>query len=254
MRFRSRKQMAWYLAGAFMLAVVISVGASLGPIRALQSLTDGTVQVLYHLTTKTRGWFSNEITADQVLGDEQRTRIALLEADNAALRRQLQYPDRVQRRTLGADVIAKSIDTAQQILIINRGSRDGVSSGQVVIADSGLYVGNIVRVELTRSAVRLPTDRRSRLGALLAKNSRPVGIVEGGYGIGMRLTLIPPQEVIEVGDIVVTSEATEYMPRGLLIGRVSVVRGERFEPFQHAVLDPIIPYEQIQSVLVVTAK
>ncbi len=237
-----------------MLTLLFFIGAERGPVPLLRSSADRAVQGLYQITTAVRGWFSGAEAKDQVVDYELRTRIALLEADNAALRRELQYPERAARRTIGADVIAKAIDTAQQILIINRGSRDGISVGQVVISDNGLYAGTIVQTELTRSTVRLPTDRRSRLGALLAKNSKPVGIVEGGYGIGMRLTLIPPQEVVAVGDIIVTSEATERVPRGLLIGRVSVVRGERFEPFQHAVLDPIIPYEQMQGVLIITAK
>lgn len=236
--------------------LVFALFARSSAVHFLRRSTDGVASVFSgatgYLMSKTHR-DTPEARASAQRIDELTTRIALLESDNSALRRQLQYPERTTFQTLGADVIAKTPDTAQQAFIINRGSRDGVKTQQTVITDHGIFVGEVVRVEERHSVVRLPTDRRSRLGVLLAKSSKPIGIVEGGYGLGMRLTLIPPQEVVTAGDVIITSGAVQHIPRGLLVGRVASVGGERFEPFQHAILDAIIPFEEIRHVLVITS-
>ena len=138
--------------------------------------------------------------------------------------------------------------------MINRGARDGVALKQIVYTEQGVLVGEITSVDDDRAVVRLLNDRLSRIGVLLAKNARTAGIAEGGYGLGVRLSLIPPQEVVEIGDLLVTNDVSEFMPRGLLIGKVTSVARETYEPFQHALVEISIPYEQIKYVSVIIKK
>ena len=52
------------------------------------------------------------------------------------------------------------------------------------------------------------------------------------------MDFIPRNEVVLVGDMVVTSGLEETIPRGLLIGEVAVAQNEAYQPFQQAVLTP----------------
>ncbi|MCX6781288.1 MAG: rod shape-determining protein MreC [Candidatus Magasanikbacteria bacterium] len=232
MRFRSKKHVRWYIAGALFVVFLHIVGA-LPPLeRRARTIIDMPITFLFDrvqfVRTALTRWKEKqdaEILLPQVTRERDllATRIALVEADNAGLRREMQYPVRTTWTTIGADVISKTTDIAQQALIINRGSSSGVALHQIVFTEQGILVGEVISVQSDRASIRLTNDSESRIGVLLAKNSHVVGIVEGGYGLGVRLSLIPPQEVVSEGDLIVTNDVTEFMPRGLLIGRATTV-------------------------------
>lgn len=263
MRFRSARHVRWYVAGALLLLVLHFFGA-LDPIeRGARGVLGAPIRGLYSSVQFVRStasrWSSGgdgvpELSQLVRERDQLATRVALVEAENATLRRTMNYPERNKWVTIGADVVAKTTDIAAQSLLLNRGSRSGVAAGQVVFAEHGALVGTIISVDTERSTVRLLSDRASRIGVLLAKNARPVGIVEGGYGLGVRLSLVPPQEVVEQGDLIVTNDVSEFMPRGLLVGRATNVTREVYEPFQHALVEPAIPFDQIKHVSIIITK
>ncbi|OGH68060.1 MAG: rod shape-determining protein MreC [Candidatus Magasanikbacteria bacterium RIFCSPHIGHO2_02_FULL_50_9b] len=263
MRFRSAKHVRWYAGGALLILALHFFGV-LRPLELrVRRVTDGSVNALYRVLQTARtaasGLGTDRRTTEEFPSvlrerDQLKTRVALVEAENSVLRRELRYPERNQWTTIGADVIAKTTDIAEQALIINRGSRDGVTVQQIVFAEQGALVGSVIATEENRAIVRLLIDRQSRIGVLLAKNAKPAGIAEGGYGLGVRLGLIPPQEVIETGDLIVTNDVSEFMPRGLLVGRATNVGREIYEPFQHALIEPAIPYDHIKQVSIILKK
>lgn len=263
MRFRSSKHVRWYAAGALSIVVLHVVGL-LQPVESrARAVADVPINFMFArvqgVSQKISQWRSKQ-NAQDVLPEITRerdllkTRIALVEAENATLRRELQYPERKQWQTIGAEVISKTTDIAEQALVINRGARDGVKINQIVFAEQGILVGEIVSVEDERSVVRLLNDRQSRIGAVLAKNAHSCGIAEGGYGLGVRLSLIPPQELVEQGDIIVTKDSTEFMPQGLIIGRATSIGRETYEPFQHALVEPAIAFDEMRHVSIILKK
>jgi len=66
------------------------------------------------------------------------------------------------------------------------------------------------------------------------------------------MSLIPQNEEVAVGDIVITSGLEREVPYGLLIGEVSVVEKELYQPFQKAIISPYFTLQKIQKVLVIT--
>ena len=66
---------------------------------------------------------------------------------------------------------------------------------------------------------------------MLLNQDRSIGIIEGGFGLTIRMTFIPQQEIVEIGNIIVTSGLEKNVPRGLVIGEVASVEKEPFEPF-----------------------
>jgi rod shape-determining protein MreC len=128
------------------------------------------------------------------------------------------------------------LDPLGTTIIIDRGSADGLTNGHPVIVGNGLLIGKLVRVDEHTSVVRLLSDYQSRVAATVVNREKSLGLVEGGYGLTVKLDLIPQNEVIRPGDVIITSGLEAYIPRGLVIGTVEVVEKKTQEPFQQAII------------------
>jgi len=179
----------------------------------------------------------------------------LYKEENEELRKQLDFFSKNDYKHVGAEVIGRTVDPLSTVITINRGKRDGIMPSNPVIVGNGVLVGSVIETFDSVSYVRLLTDNQSKVGATLLNESRTIGLVEGGYDIGVQMDFIPQNEVVSPGDIVVTSGLTENMPRGLMIGKVEFVEKQPLEPFQQAVLNPIadLSYITTVSVLITTS-
>lgn len=168
------------------------------------------------------------------------TRIAILESENKALREMLSFVSAKQYHSIGAEVVGRGTDPLRESLIINRGTREGIAAGQPVIAGRGFFIGKIVRAEPDMAVVQLLYDHQSKIAAATLSDSASMGLVEGGYGVSVRMNLIPQNEIIRVGDMVVTSGLEALIPHGLPIGTIEIVEKEAYQPFQRAVIAPSV--------------
>lgn len=175
----------------------------------------------------------------------------LLEDDVAELRTQLKFIQEKKIATMGAEVIGKNIDPIGNTLIINRGKESGIASGDPVIVGEGIIIGKIARVEENLSIVRLLNDNQSKIAATIINQDKSLGIIEGGYGISVQMNYIPQNEVINVGETVVTSGLEGNISRGLLIGTIEAVKKEAYQPFQKAMVKPFVNLDKIRLVSVI---
>lgn len=179
----------------------------------------------------------------------------LIKEENEELRKQLDFFSKNNFVHIGAEVIGRTVDPLSTVITINRGKKDGVIPTNPVIVGEGVLIGSVIETFDHISYVRLINDNQSRVGATLLNKDRTIGLVEGGYDIGVQMNFIPQNEVVSPGDIVVTSGLTENMPRGFTIGRVEFVEKQPLEPFQQAILDPLadLSYLTIVSVVITTS-
>ncbi len=175
-----------------------------------------------------------------------------LEQENNELRKQLGFFHRRNFTHVTANVVGLNTDNIEKMIIINAGEQDGLKNDQPVIVGDGVIVGTIAKVEKDISMVRLINDNQSKVAATLLNKDGSLGVVEGGYGLSIKMNFIPRNEVVLVGDKVITSGLEENVPRGLLIGEVSVAENEAYQPFQQAVLTPAVDLSKlfIVSVLI----
>lgn len=186
---------------------------------------------------------------DALVLEVARLRIQAQEAEE--LRGVLAYQERSRERLQAARIIGRSGDLALQAVMIDRGGDDGIAPGMAVVVGDGFYVGTVRKTAPRTAVVLLALDGRSRVAAGIQNGTRTVGYVEGGRGLGMALRLIPQQEHVEPGQLVVTSGLDPAVPRGLIIGRVERVSRAPQEPFQTAVVSQIVAVERNATVAVV---
>ncbi len=179
-------------------------------------------------------------------------RLKILEKDNAELRQQLGFKQKQVVQTVAAEVVGNNLDGAEQTLVINQGTEAGIQVDQPVVVGNGILIGKVIKAETTIAMVRLINDSRSKIGATVLNEERSQGVVEGGYGISLRMQFIPRNETVHIGDQIVTSGLEDKIPRGLLIGTVSVIENEAYQPFQQAILTPVVNLTKLTLVSVLT--
>ena len=133
---------------------------------------------------------------------------------------------------------------------INRGSSDGIRTGDVVLSPGGSLVGTVDEVLATEAFIRLVTDSQSAVNAQVLE-SQIVGILSGSPR--RTLTFDIAQGSINVGDTIVTSGVGGNYPAGLPIGIVASVSGTAQDISRTVVVEPQVRMSTLETVLVLTS-
>ena len=176
-----------------------------------------------------------------------------LERENIEIRKQLNFFHRRNFTVVAADVVGQSTDNVEKMIIIKVGEAAGIKVGQPVVSGDGILVGTIAKVEKDISMARLINDNQSKIAGTVLNRDGSLGVVEGGYGLSVRMNFIPRNETILIGDKIITSGLDSAIPRGLLIGEVAVAENEAYQPFQQAVLTTATDLSKLTVVSVLLA-
>lgn len=189
---------------------------------------------------------------DYVKAKVDEATLALLEEENAQLRASLGFLSTSSYQYVGAEVIGKNIEPLSRTVILNQGSNIGIQEGNAVIVQDGVLIGTVMRANKRSSVVRLINDNQSTIAATIINLDRSVGLIEGGFGLSVNMNFIPQNEIITIGDTVVTSGLNDDIPSGLVIGVVDAIEKEAYQPFQEAVVRPPVELDKIRIVSVIT--
>jgi rod shape-determining protein MreC len=168
--------------------------------------------------------------------------------ENERLHRLLQMRDNVAVPTVAAMVIGKDPSNWFRSILIDKGTREGVSRDSAVLCPQGL-VGRVIEVMEQTSRVQLITDPNCAVGALIQR-TRVGGVVVGEVGPYCRLKFLPRDAEVSVGDLVLTSGLGGLSPKGIPIGLVTAVQKKENALFQEAQLAPKVDLFRIEEVLV----
>lgn len=192
---------------------------------------------------------------DQVY--ELQVRVADLEAENEAMRKELKLNESLGGFTVqNATVIARNPDQWMETLTIDVGSSQGVKENMAVMAGNGL-VGRIIEVNANSSKVLLLTSEKSNAGMVSAniqsKSGSANGIVSSYDRKTKRyiMTQVDPEAEVKEGDMVITSGFGGIIPRTLLIGEVANVRMDDYGLFQTVEIVPAGEMTDIRFVTVI---
>ena len=177
------------------------------------------------------------------------TELKEFETENQRLRLLLELKDQVQYDTLPAQVIGRDLSGWSQILLINKGTKHGVTQDMQVVSGQGI-VGKIIETGLFSSKVQLLIDKRSRIGGIMQK-SRIVGLVEGTGKDYLILNYLPRDESVFVNDLVLSSGLGGVYQKGLVIGTVRAVHEAKFGLYKYADIVPAVSFHKLEEVLVI---
>jgi len=156
---------------------------------------------------------------ESLRGELGRFREAALE--NERLRRLLEMKKELAPRSVGATVVAANLSGQTRMIVIDRGTDDGVRPDLPVVAWGGA-VGRVIYADSHLAKVRLISDPNGGAAGLVQR-SRAQGMVLGRGDGAMALAYVPSYEDVVPGDRVVTSGKDGVFPRGFTIGQVVAV-------------------------------
>ncbi len=204
--------------------------------------------------------FSN-LTADQqtlsdlkVENEQLRSRNAELEETNQSTQRLqglLDLKNTYNLQSTGARVISGSTDSFNNTIVIDKGTSSGLAVGMPVV-DSGGVIGQIIECGPTTSTVRLITDEKSGVAAMV-QSSRAQGMLMGSASRQITLNLINTNQKVAVGDTVVTSGLGGVFPKGLPLGKVTSVEAAPGSLYYTIVIEPFGNVSTNEEVMVITS-
>jgi len=161
---------------------------------------------------------------------QYQTAVMQLEAENKGLRGLLNMAIIPEQRLIVAPVIADAGGPFMRNIIVMAGSDKGVRQGLVAVANGGL-AGRVIAAGSHSSRVLLINDLNARVPVLLERN-RQRAMIAGDNGPELRLTEVPPDTTVKVGDRLMTSGVGGIYPPGLPVGVITRIEDNdvRVEP------------------------
>lgn len=147
-----------------------------------------------------------------------------------------------------ANIIAKDPSNWSSVVVINKGSEDGLMPNMGVITADGV-VGRIVKTTPGYSRVLLLSDRNSAIAGLIQR-TRDEGIASGRAGSALRLKYIMITSDVRKGDLVLTSGTDGVFPAGIVIGSISNVESPKNAMFHSIELLPSVNLLKVREVMV----
>lgn len=180
-----------------------------------------------------------------------------LRNENMKLRRLLKLKEKVIYDTIASEVIGRDPKKLFDVLVINKGAKDGVKKNMPVItyaAGKKTLIGKVIETTPFSSRVMTLHNPKLSVGSIIARNGVHT-IVQGDNKLSgmVKLLYVPKQYMYSDSstDFVFTSGDSMIFPRGIEIGRIaSIYKSERFENFNNADIILSANLSQVEYVIV----
>ena len=198
--------------------------------------------------------------------EELQAKVDELTIDNTRLRQEQYELERLRElykldenysdyEKIGAHVIANNGSNWFTDFTIDKGSKDGIKVDCNVLAGSGL-VGIVTEVGPHYAKVRSIIDDSSNISSMILSTSDTC-MVRGDIALAadgrIRFEKLKNNEnIIEVGEQVVTSHVSDRFLQGLFIGYISEINVDSNNLTRSGYITPAVDFSQIQEVLVIT--
>jgi len=155
-----------------------------------------------------------------------------------------------QHEYVAATVIGREISPFIQYIIIDKGTNQGIRHGMPVVTQQGL-VGRIDAVIANASRVQLISDANSVVNVQM-QSGKIEAQLKGTLTGEVVLEMIPQDANIESGEVLLTSGLGGNYPANIFIGQVLSIRKLENALFQSASIQPIVEFNSLNAVLVIT--
>ena len=151
---------------------------------------------------------------------------------------------------MAAEILAVAASSTRQLLVLNKGSRDGVTVGQPVLDAKGV-MGQIIDVGSMTSTVMLISDARCAV-PIRDDRTGERGILVGSNDMNhLMLINLPKTSAVAVNDLLVTSGLGRRYPEGYPVGRVEKIVRIAGEDFITILVSPVAELNRSRLVLII---
>jgi rod shape-determining protein MreC len=254
-----------------MFALVFSIGLMfsdyryhyLDSVRSSFSLIVSPLQYAVDYPVRVVGWVQSLVSAKKALIDEnmrlryqqiileaELQKLLVIQKENSQLKELLLTSSQADMRAMAAQILAVDTSNARQIVVLNKGNRDGVYAGQPVLDAKGV-MGQVIDVGPMTSTVLLISDSKS---AVPVRNNRTGerAILVGTNSLDqLSLINLPKTASIHPGDVLVTSGLGRRYPEGYPVGKVEKVKSLPGEDFVKVTVNPVALLNRNRLVLLI---
>ena len=156
---------------------------------------------------------------------------------------------------VAANVIAKDSGNWFSSFTINRGKNDGIEPGMNVIAGSGL-VGIVTEVGPNYAKVRSIIDDANNVSAMVPSTGDNFNVSGNLKTMNEAMVITfsglrDDENLIKVGEPVITSYVSDQYHQGILIGYISSIENGPNKLTKIGTITPVADFEHLEDVLVI---
>ena len=156
----------------------------------------------------------------------------------------------MRERVLVAELLTIDLDPFSQQIIINKGQRYGIFSGQPVLDATGV-MGQVTQVDMLSSRVILLTDPSHGVPVQINRNGLRAIVTGRGLGKDLQLEHLPHNSDIREGDLLVSSGLGGRFPVGYPVGTVISINFPQSKSFAEIKVKPAAQLATSREVLLV---
>lgn len=162
---------------------------------------------------------NTQLLHDELLLKARLQKLQALEAENEHLRSLLQSSYSIKQDVLVAEILDVSNDPYRQQIKINKGTADGIYTGQALIDAHGI-LGQVSRAFEHSSVAILITDPSSSIPVIINRNG--LRTIARGQGTSLlSLPFLPGNADVQEGDLLVSSGMGGHYPAGYPVARIT---------------------------------
>jgi len=181
-----------------------------------------------------------------------KAKIDNLENENDFLRRSTRISQKFDYPIIYAGVFNLNLGPTGYNVLLNKGAKDGISEGDVVVSDEGILVGKVQKVMQNFSRVLFVSDSEFKITVKVISSST-AGIARGALNDGMHLDFITQDDEIKEGDMLISTGNDEF-PSALVVGLVDFVESNETQMFKKVRIHPAVKEVKLGKVLVIKMK
>ena len=229
-----------------------AIGATVYPLRVI---VDAPVSAWRWLgeTTASRNDLQLEnsrLKTERLLTQARLQRYSALEAENARLRTMLEARTQVRARVRVAEIMSVSANPFRHVMVVDKGTSDGVYDGQAVVDADGV-VGQVIETGVASAQCLLISDPGHDLPVEVNRSGlRTIARGTGDYN-SLNLPFLPNNADIEPGDLLVTSGLGGAFPAGYPVAVVETVTRLPQEPFASVTARPSAALNQVREIMLI---
>ena len=177
-----------------------------------------------------------------------------IEIENNDLREALEIDEKYNHfNKIYANIILRDYSNWNETFTINKGAKDGIKLKQTVISSKGL-VGFVSEVTPNNSIVTTIMNPNTAVSVEIATINE-LALVKGDFDLKdkgqMKLTNIPINSELSVGEKIYTTGIGTMYEKGLVIGEIKEIVNKKNDIDRYAIVEPYTDFYALDFVAVI---